>query len=320
MGSLVSILVPAYNADLWLKECLESAQCQTWKNKEIIVVDDGSTDYTLSVAKTFQSASVKVISQDNMGASSARNAALRFAQGDYIQWLDADDVLAVDKIEQQLIGSESGQSSLNLLSSAFGRFHTKPRLAKFRQTPLWKSLSPVEWLITRFSNRGVWMTPPSWLVSRRLTELAGPWDESLTFDDDGEYFSRLVSLSEHVQFVGTARSFYRAGTNGLSSRRSLEAARSSFRASQQSIGYLLKLEQSDRTTTACLAFLNFRAHEFSQEFPEVVDSFQDLAVRLGGRIHPAPGRRLLARIHQSSSRFSERLSQILSTFRDWLNP
>ena len=59
---------------------------------------------------------------------------------------------------------------------------------------LWRDLEPVDWLVTRFE-RDVYMTSTSWLVSRTLTELAGPWDERLTVDDDGEYFARLVSKS-----------------------------------------------------------------------------------------------------------------------------
>ena len=89
---LVSILIPCYNSEKWLAETLESALAQTWQNKEIIVVDDGSSDGSLSIAQKFSSSKVAVISQKNRGASSARNLALGKAQGDFIQYLDADDL------------------------------------------------------------------------------------------------------------------------------------------------------------------------------------------------------------------------------------
>ena len=84
MKPLVSILIPAYNADRWIVAALESALAQTWPNKEVILVDDGSSDDTLRIGRTFESGSVKVLSQKNSGASAARNLALSHAQGDYI--------------------------------------------------------------------------------------------------------------------------------------------------------------------------------------------------------------------------------------------
>ena len=101
MKPLVSILIPAYNAAEWIAESLRSAMEQTWPRKEIIVVDDGSRDRTAEVARRFASNEVAVVSIENQGAAAARNHALQLAQGDYIQWLDADDLLAPDKIERQ---------------------------------------------------------------------------------------------------------------------------------------------------------------------------------------------------------------------------
>jgi len=109
-------LIPAYNAEKWISETIESALSQTWPEKEIIIVDDGSKDNTLLVAKKYQSKRVRIISQQNKGASAARNAALKSAQGDYIQWLDADDLLAPNKITAQMRYAEEGGKGLNLFS------------------------------------------------------------------------------------------------------------------------------------------------------------------------------------------------------------
>ena len=95
---LVSILVPAYNAARWIEETLRSAIDQTWSRKEIIIVDDGSSDNTASVVRPHECSFVKLVAQENQGAARARNRALSLAQGDYIQWLDADDLLAPDKV------------------------------------------------------------------------------------------------------------------------------------------------------------------------------------------------------------------------------
>src|SRR5438876_760555 len=102
MKPLVSILIPAYNAEEWIADTIRSAIGQTCPRKEIIVVDDGSSDRTAEVAQRFASKEVTVVSIQNQGAAAARNHALRLSQGDYIQWLDADDLLAPDKVERQL--------------------------------------------------------------------------------------------------------------------------------------------------------------------------------------------------------------------------
>src|SRR5512142_2295425 len=102
MQPLVSILIPAFNAQTWIGETLRSATLQSWPRKEVIVVDDGSSDRTVEIARTFECAWVKVVTQENQGAAAARNHAARLSQGEYIQWLDADDILGADKIEQQI--------------------------------------------------------------------------------------------------------------------------------------------------------------------------------------------------------------------------
>lgn len=106
MAELVSVLIPAYNAEPWLRATIRSSLTQAWPNIEVIVVDDGSKDGTLAVAKSLQGPSVKVVTQPNQGAA-ARNKALELAQGRYIQWLDDDDVLHSQKIAAQMRAAEA---------------------------------------------------------------------------------------------------------------------------------------------------------------------------------------------------------------------
>src|SRR5437588_11237418 len=144
MDPLVYIQIPACNAERWLADALESALAQTWPRKEIIVVDDGSPDRTLSVARGFSSKNVSAVTQENQGASAARNKALSLWQGDYIQWLDADDLLGPDKIARQMEVVERCQSKRTLFSSSWGYFFYRLNRAEFTPTPLWCNLSPVE--------------------------------------------------------------------------------------------------------------------------------------------------------------------------------
>src|SRR5262245_38934097 len=147
MNPLVSILIPAYNAEAWIADTLRSAVAQTWPRKEIIVVDDGSKDQTANIAKQFSAQGVRVVTQKNQGAAAARNTAFSLSTGDYIQWLDADDLLAPDKIAKQMEAAEQCHSKRMLLSSAWAPFMHRCHRARFVPTALWCDLSSVEWLV-----------------------------------------------------------------------------------------------------------------------------------------------------------------------------
>lgn len=95
---LISIIIPVYNTSLYLTRCLNSVLNQTYKNIEIIVIDDGSTDDSLQIIKKFSkvNSNIKVISQKNCGQSYARNAGLELANGKYIMFVDSDDYVNKD--------------------------------------------------------------------------------------------------------------------------------------------------------------------------------------------------------------------------------
>jgi glycosyltransferase involved in cell wall biosynthesis len=281
---LVSILIPAYNAGKWIEDTIESALLQTWSKKEIIIVDDGSIDSTLRIAKQFESKLVKVIFQENQGASAARNKALEYAQGEYIQWLDADDLLARNKIAEQMIFAENDITGLTLYSSPHGEFYWRPKKAVFFPNLLWTDLSPIEWITTKFSNN-LWIIPAGWLVSRKLTEKAGPWNEQLTLDDDGEYFCRVVAASERIKFVREARSYYRqSGLAQLSRSTSNEAFQSLFLAQKLSIQHLKSLEDSEKTRRASVEYLQGLYQFLAPEQPKLLADIESLIIELGGNI------------------------------------
>ncbi len=289
MPELVSILIPAYNAAKWIGDTIQSAISQDWSKKEIIIVNDGSTDNTLSIAKSFESKYVKVVTQENSGASTARNKALSFAQGDYIQWLDADDLLAPDKISRQMEIAEPGHKSLQLLSSAYGVFHYRINKAKFNQNGIWRDLSPIDWISENFTDRTAWMAPAAWLISRKLTEEAGPWDERLSLNDDGEYICRVVLSSESVKFISTAHSYYRsAGFTQLSRDTSEKGIQSLLLSLKLCIQHLLLFEDSERTRRASVALLQSYSQFFLAEKPELLEEINALAFKLGEELIP-PG-------------------------------
>jgi glycosyltransferase involved in cell wall biosynthesis len=282
---LVSILIPAFNAKEWIADALHSAVAQTWDRKEIIVVDDGSTDRTLEIARQFESDCVRVFTQKNQGAAAARNKAFSLSRGDYIQWLDADDLLAADKITKQITALDEFRSQRTLLSSAWGQFMYRHTRAEFVPTALWCDLSPKEWLLRKMG-QNLHMQTATWLVSRKLTEAAGPWNTSLLGDDDGEYFCRVLLHSDAIRFVPSAKVYYRAtGTSSLSYiGRSDKKREAQWRSMELHIGYLQSLENSPRVRAACVKYLQNWLSLFYPERPDLVKQMQQRAVELGGEL------------------------------------
>ncbi|MCU1260510.1 MAG: glycosyl transferase, family 2, partial [Bryobacterales bacterium] len=98
---MVSILVPAYNAGPWIRQCLDSALAQTYSATEVIVVDDGSTDGTAEAVRSYGNR-VRFIESPHEGGNAARNKLLELARGEWLQYLDADDYLLPHKVADQM--------------------------------------------------------------------------------------------------------------------------------------------------------------------------------------------------------------------------
>src|SRR6266498_2082827 len=287
MRSLVSILIPAYNAERWIADTIQSALAQTWSRKEMIIVDDGSRDLTLALAQQFASQNVLVVTQENQGAAAARNRALELCQGEYIQWLDADDLLSSDKVAKQMAAAEECHDKRRLLSSGWGYFMYRPSKARFVSTALWCDLTPVEWLLRKWEQK-LHMQTATWLVSRELTEAAGPWNTRLLGDDDGEYFFRVINASNGIRFVPQSRVYYRIMLS-ISNRlsyigRSSEKIEAQFLSMKLQIGYLRAREDSDRVRAACVNYFQSWLPNFYPNRPDLVQEAQQLAASLGGRL------------------------------------
>jgi glycosyltransferase involved in cell wall biosynthesis len=286
MKPLVSILMPAYNAERWISHSLESAIAQTWSRKEIIVANDGSTDRTEEVAQRFASKGVRVVTTKNEGLSGAVNNAYRYSQGDYLQYLDSDDLLAPDKIERQLAALRQDDGKRVLLSSPMACFYYRHKRARFIQNSLCQDLSPVEWLIRKMRDN-LHMQNATWLVSRELAEGAGPWwDKDLNYDQDGEYFTRVLVASEGVRFVPGTGIFYRSvGTNRVSYIGNSDKKKEGLiRSMKLHVQYLRSLEDSERVREACLVYMQRWSQYFYPERPDLFAELQAFAAELHSRL------------------------------------
>jgi glycosyltransferase involved in cell wall biosynthesis len=232
---LVSVIIPLYNAGNYLSACINSVLAQTWPNIEIIIVDDGSTDNSFSIAKTFESEKVKLLKQINQGASVARNTGLKQAKGAYVQFLDADDILSENKIEKQVTVLEKNYGCIAVCNTAHFEDGTNP----FQCEPIteWYNdghFEPVDFLIKLYGGPvigqefGGMIQPNAWLTPRGVIDKAGFWNEMRSPDDDGEFFCRAILASNGVCYAAGAVNYYRKFTAGesLSGQRNLEACKS----------------------------------------------------------------------------------------------
>jgi glycosyltransferase involved in cell wall biosynthesis len=250
MSFKVSIIIPAYNASNYITDAIQSALNQTWENKEIIIVDDGSTDDTLQKAMQFASHNVKVHTQQNKGACAARNKGFELSTGEYIQYLDADDILALDKIEQQMKYFDGTGNDSFIVNGRWAHFDKDYKIEKLRFGPhesLQKDLSPIDWLLANHMS-----TTPSWLCPRNLILKNGPWDESLKVNQDGDFFTRLVSISTEVKYCEKANIYYRRTNSNYSVTKNYnkpEGVESYFKTLEKFHKIVLNLDDSERSRT-----------------------------------------------------------------------
>lgn len=190
---LVSIIIPAYNAELYIEKALNSILNQNYQHFEIIVINDGSTDSTESVINQFSDTRIRIISQPNGGMSSARNAGLRSVTGKFISFLDSDDYWLPEKLEKQVTLLQDNPD--------LGFCSTQTRV----ETPDGEFVN--DWLcpIINISTVHTIMSEPasiagsasSVLARKEVQQKAGFFDESLTGLEDTDMWIRFAAISNY---------------------------------------------------------------------------------------------------------------------------
>lgn len=279
--SLVSVLVPARNAAPWIRQTVESALAQTWPNTEIIVVDDGSTDDTVAAIEGLAAPTVRVVRQAWRGTSAAQNEAFRHARGEFIQRLDADDLMSPDKISRQM--ARLLERPRSVAAGQWARFAADPAMSRFRRNAVSLDLTPEEWLRRECTGGLPMLQPGLWLAQREVVAAAGPWDERLTLNNDFDYGVRLLLASEWVLFCPDARLYYRSGNpNSLASQRSPAAWQSALRSLELGIAAMLHRSADDGMRRACADLFQQLAYAAHLDAPEVCEAAEHQARQLGG--------------------------------------
>lgn len=214
MKKLVSIIIPCYNAEAWLAETIESCLQQTYPNVEVIVIDDCSTDRSADILHTYDNRIQWERQPTNQGGNAARNRGFALSKGDYIQWLDADDLILPEKIERQVSFLET-----NDYDAVYGDWQAKyhypdgqSRLSDVMipgaQTDILESLL-ADW----------WTAVASLLYRREALERAPSWSEgidNLLNADDRPYMLSLAMSGVRIGYQPGCYSIYRRHSNSMS--------------------------------------------------------------------------------------------------------
>ena len=231
---LVSVIIPTYNSAQYITEAIESVLDQTYKDFEIIVVDDGSTDNTKDILEPYiRERMVQYVYQDNQGVAAARNTGIGISNGEFVSFLDADDILDRGSIRNRLdaLHSYRGKADCVLADCIFFYDNAMKRLQD-KQT-LWQKRGIFEKLpkttileengqtmllnndLYRTLIRECYFRVQSLLMSRKAFMETGGFDETLGFQEDWDFFLRCSKL-KNIVILKKPLAYIRRGTASLS--------------------------------------------------------------------------------------------------------
>jgi len=191
-NSLVSVVIPTYNRAKVLKETISSALRQTYDNFEIIVIDDGSADNTESVVKNFEDKRVTYIKQSHKNAPTAKNKGILVSKGDYIAFLDSDDVWLPEKIEKQMKVFRNNKLNPSVVYCGIGYINEDGAEIKGIKLPAYRGNIFLKLLGTR---RNVVLGAGSTvLIKRECFERCGLFDENLSYRIDLDLLIRISKV------------------------------------------------------------------------------------------------------------------------------
>ncbi len=210
-NKLVSVVIPAYNVEKYIKQAIESVLLQDYKNLEIIVVDDGSTDNTGKILSEYEKkdSRIKVITQINKGLAGARNTGLVYAKGDYLCILDSDDIMLPDKISKQ---SEFLEFNPEYDITYSGLYHFVDGDNDIFHHPI-NALGYLQYDSLLYGNV---INPNTVFFKRSVFESCGGFDETLRSAEDWEYWLNLTYRGLKFGYQEIPLTLYRMRKNSLS--------------------------------------------------------------------------------------------------------
>lgn len=196
MQNLVSIIVPCYNAESYIKKCLESIFLQTYINIEIIIINDGSTDNSLNICQELQKQDkrIRIINQENKGASIARLEGIKQAKGEYLSFVDSDDFIEPDYIELLVYAIEKHQTSIAACNMVKHQADESPKIIKNYHSQILNE----EELHKRFFSYDFWGFPGKLYKKGIFENIYFP---KATINEDYVVMAQLFSQFKQIAYI-----------------------------------------------------------------------------------------------------------------------
>jgi len=215
---MISVVIPCYNGSSSLRTAVESALSQSYSDKEVIIVDDGSTDHSAEIIGSFGPVVIAGF-QHNQGASAARNHGTRLARGEYIQYLDADDMLAPDTLEKRLAALE--KTGADIAYTDWQLFTTAACgsicHADVVELPLDRLGDDAE---AACASSTFWAPPAAILYRRWVVDRIGQWNTRLPVIQDARFLFDAARVGARFTRVEGIGALYRISDDSLSRRSS----------------------------------------------------------------------------------------------------
>ena len=280
-NQLVSIIIPAYNAAQYITPTIDSVIEQTYQNLEIIIVNDGSTDNTSALVKSYSDPRIRYLEQENLGQCKASNLGLSVMKGDLVKFLDSDDILNTEHIGLQV--RKLNHRTDAICSCEWGRFYdNKPSSAQFIPETTWKDLPSLQWITTSLEQPAEMMAAWLWLIPKQILDKAGFWHEELSLNNDFEFSCRILMAAEEVLFAKGARVFYRSGNSSLSAVKSTKAYEAAFLSTKLGCSYLLARDNSQRMRRLCANKMQQWVYQFYPLYEDLYIEIEKEVKLLGG--------------------------------------
>jgi glycosyltransferase involved in cell wall biosynthesis len=280
--NLVSVIIPCYNSLAYIAETIDSVFNQSYKAIELIVVDDDSTDGSFEYLSGLAKQNLTVVRNPKKGACAARNHGLHLAQGHFVQFLDADDLLSSNKIELQVKALKKYHGAIAVCNTK--HFYDTTDNGKITDSEfLYSTENTEEFLLNLYGAFGEqnMVQTSAWLAPKSLLDSSGPWDEMLSKDQDGEYFCRVVTRASRVIYVPGVLNYYRKYVRGsnIASQKQREHIESQFRALDSKSRQFKKLYATKAYNKAMALQYKVLAIEAYPAFKDI--SYQCIAISKG---------------------------------------
>jgi glycosyltransferase involved in cell wall biosynthesis len=219
MNPLISIIIPTFNRAHYICETLKSIIAQTYTNWECIIVDDGSSDDSLLVINSFAKKDVRFRlinrpSDRNKGASTCRNIGIENSKGEFIQFLDSDDLMSENKLEQQILSIPDFNENI-ICTCKWSRFIKTPNdSVNFEALDSYSDFDDIPNFLEALATSKGYFPIHAYLIKKSIIDKSGFWNEYLSLNDDSEYCIRLFCNTDKIYFTQKSIVYYRWSSSG----------------------------------------------------------------------------------------------------------